>query len=356
MSLEVLSPRALLGVFRDQRLETVTNYWRNLGGFTRNIFQSPNQKIIWEKIVGNREVATFSLPQNPGRPSYRRRGSTAASFEPAYIKLKDPVIPGEQFTRRPGNLYDDAPRTPAQNRDAEIAAILEHHRKTIERREEIMAFQAVTYGKVLVEYRDGPTVEVDYGRDSALTDILTTGFWDANTDIPAKLQEYTDSMANAEFGGRGSVVTMGREVWRVMRSNTKLLELMDTQIRGGEGNSIARSLIAARTPDAPWTVVGQLPGLTLVLYEDFYEDNNGNHVDIMNPRDLVITSADYGGVSAYGAILEIESLLAQPVFVKQWIEQDPSAMNIMTQSAPLMISPFPNRSFHARPVEEDSNS
>jgi len=356
MSLEVLTPRALLGVFRDQRMETVTNYWRNLGGFSANTFQSTVQDIIFEKIVGNREVAQFGLPQNPGRPSYKRRGSTAKSFAPAYIKPRDPVIPGEQFTRRPGELYDDTPRTPQQNWDASVATILQHQRTIIERRWEIMASQAMIYAKVLVEYPDLQTFEIDFGRDTALTDIKVSGFWDENTDIPAAFQEYLDAMANADFGGRGSVATIGREVWGVMRKNESLLELMDTTMRGGEGNSIARSLIASRTPDAPWTVVGALPNLTFVLYEDFYEDNTGAQVDIMNPRDLVISTPDVGGVMAFGAILEAENLVAQPVFTKMWKSEDPSSLNIMSQSAPLPIAVNPNRTFHARPVIEDSNS
>lgn len=356
MSIEVLPPRVLLGVYRDQRLETVTNYWRRLGGFDRNTFQSTTQKIIFEEIVGHREIATFNLPSNPGRPSYKRRGSTAKSFSPAYIKPRDPVIPSEQFIRRPGDLYNDTPRTPAQNWDAEVADILKFHRTTIERRWEVMCAQAMIYAKVLVEYEDGPTVEVDFGRDTALTDIKASGFWDTSTDIPAQLQEYCDAMANANFGGRGSIVTMGREVWRVMRKNTSLLELMDTQMKGSDA-AFARSLIESLTPEAPWTVVGTLPGLTFVLYEDFYEDNNGNQVDIMNTRDLVISSADVGGTMAFGAILDAKAgLAAVPVFPKMWEADDPSALNIMTQSAPLPIQVHPNRTFHARVVEEDSNS
>lgn len=356
MSLEIVSPRALLGVYRDQRLETVTNYWRNLG-FGNRTFLSTAQNIIFEKIMGNRTVANFGLPQNPGRPSYKRRGSEAKSFAPAYIKLRDPVVPAEQFGRRPGNLFDDTPATPEQNWDAEIADILKHHRETIERRQELMAFQAVTYGKVLVEYPDGPTAEIDFGRDTALTDIKVSGFWDTTTDVVAGFQEYIDAMANAAFGGRGSLVTMGREVWRVLRKNESLLELMDTNMRGGEGVNIARALVASRTPDAPWSVVGSVGDLALVVYEDFYEDDAGNQVDIMDPRDIVITSANYDAVMAYGAILDARAgLRALPVFTKMWESEDPSAINLMTQSAPLPIVVNPNRSFHARVVQEDSNS
>lgn len=357
MSTEVLSPRALLGVYRDLRMETVTNYWRRLGGFDRNTVQSVVQDIIFEKIVGHREVAQFGLPNNPGRPSYKRRGSTAKSFSPAYIKPRDPVVPSEQFGRRPGNLFDDTPRTPAQNWDQEVADILQHHRTIIERRWEIMAYQAVTFGKVLVDYPDGPTVEIDFGRDTALTDIKVAGFWDTTTDVIAGFQEYTDAMAVAQFGARGSIVTMGREVWKVLRKNESLLEMMDVNMRGGEGVNIARGLIASRTPEAPWSVVGAVGDLALVLYEDTYEDNTGAIVDIMNPRDLVITAASYDGVMAFGAILDAKAgLAAQAVFPKMWESEDPSALNIMTQSAPLPISPFPNRSFHARVVQEDSNS
>lgn len=356
MSLTILSPRALLGVYRDERLKKVNNYWRALGGFDRNIFQSDRQAIIFEKIDADRKVAPFVLPTNTGRPTYRRRGSEAQSFTPAYIKPRDPVVPSEQFTRRPGNLFDDTPRTPAQNWDDEVAAILEHHRTIIERRWELMAAQAMIYAKVDVQYEDGPSVTVDYARDPLLSDIKVSGFWDASTDIPEALQEYVDAMATAKFGGIGAVVTVGRNVWRVMRKNQSLLELMDTQIKNSDVD-LPRGIIPTPTADSPWVRLGRVGTLEIVLYNDFYEDNAGNQVDFLNPNDLVITARNVDGVMAFGAILDAKAgLRPQAVFPKMWENEDPSALNIMTQSAPLPIQVNPNRTFHARVTDGDSNT
>jgi len=356
MSLTVLPPRVLLGVYRDERLASPSNFWRNIGGFSANTFQSTSPNIIFEQIDSDRKVAPFVLPTNTGRPTYKRRGSEAKSFSPAYIKPRDPVVPSEQFTRRPGNLFDDTPRSPQQNWDAEVADILKHHRSIIERRWELMCAQAMIYAKVRVDYEDGPSVIVDFDRDADLTEIKTTNFWDESHDIFRDLQEYSDRMANAKFGGLAATLIVGREVWPRMQKNQGLLEHMDTTMKNGQVDMV-RGLIPSTTPDSPFVVVGRIGTLTIVLYNDFYEDDAGNQVDFMNPRDIVLTSANVGGVMAFGAILDAKAgLQALPVFPKMWEQEDPSALNIMTQSAPLPILTHPNRTFHARVVEEDSNS
>ncbi len=354
--LTILQPRELLGVYRDERFASPSNYWRSLGGFNGNPFFSKTQNIVFEKIDSERKVAPFVLPQNTGRPTYKRRGSEAKSFTPAYIKPRDPVVPGEQFTRRPGNLLDDAPRSPQENWDAEVAAILGHHRSIIERRWELMCAQAMIYAKVQVDYEDGPSVVVDFDRDASLTEIKAANFWSETYDIERDIQEYLNRMANAEFGGLGATMTVGREVWPVMQRNEGLMEHMDTTLRG-ENATLRRGLIPPTTADSPFVEVGSIGTLRVVLYNDFYEDDAGNQVDFMNPRDILISAAQPGGVMAFGAILDAKAgLQPVPVFSKMWEQEDPSALNIMTQSAPLPIAVNPNRTFHARVVEEDSNS
>lgn len=355
-ALTILNPRELLGVYRDDRFASPSNYWRNLGGFNANTFRSTRPDITFEKIDSERKIAPFVQPTTTGKPTYKRRGSIAKTFTPAYIKPRDAVVPGEMFTRRPGNLFDDQPKTPQENWDAEVAAVLAFHRSIIDRRWELMAAQAMIYGKVQVDYEDGPSVVVDYARDDDLTEIKTTNFWDENHDIERDLQEYLDRMANAKFGGIGATLTVGREVWPVMQRNEGLMEHMDTTLRG-ENATIKRGLIPSITPDSPFQVVGTIGSLTVVLYNDFYEDANDNQVDFMNPRDIVLSAANPGGVMAFGAINDADAgLQALPVFSKMWKQEDPSGVNIMTQSAPLPIAVNPNRTFHARVVEEDSNS
>ena len=359
MAITILPSRTLLGIYRDDRLAVPQTFWRELGGFNRRTVQSTREEIIFEKIdVPGRELAPFVLPTNTGRPIYKRRGSTARSFKPAYIKPRDAVVPQEQFSRRPGDLFTDVPRTPQANRDAEIVDIAQRHRTAIERRWEWLCAQAVIHGQVTIEYEDGPTATVNYDRDPSLTVIKTTDLWTSSYDITGDLQRFKDRMAKAPFGAQAVNLVVGVEVWPVMQQNEGLLKRMDLNVRNSEVN-LRRGLIpTVGAPESPASFVGTIDGLLNVwVYSDFYEDDAGNQVDFMNPRDIVMTAGDPGGVMAFGAIMDHDAdLQALPVFPKMWKNEDPSAIYVMHQSAPLPVMPFANRTFHARVVDEDSNS
>jgi len=132
MAIAPLPTRDLLGVFKDNRLATVSNYWRTVGGLA--VHQSTRPEIIFEKITSSRRIAPHVLPANTGKPTLVKQGSAAQMFSPGYIKAKDPVLPGEQFSRQPGDLFTDVPRTPQANFDMAVADVVAYHRQIIERR------------------------------------------------------------------------------------------------------------------------------------------------------------------------------------------------------------------------------
>jgi hypothetical protein len=54
---------------------------------------------------------------------------------------------------------------------------------------------------------------------------------------------------------------------------------------------------------------------------------------------------DLGGVQAFGAIMDEEVLIATEFYPSSWVEKNPSARFIMTQSAPLVVPTRPNNIF-----------
>jgi len=220
-----------------------------------------------------------------------------------------------------------------------------------------MCAQALLYGAVTVEYEDGPTQVVDYGRDTNLTVVKTTDMWTDTYNIISDLQVFIDRMAKARFGGRAAVLTIGREVWPVMQANETLLKLMDLNVKNSDVSLLRGLVPTIGAPESPAVQVGTIGSLPVVVYSDFYEDDAGNQVDYMNPRDILLTAGDVGGIMAFGAIMDAKAgLAALEVFPKMWESEDPSAMNIMTQSAPLPVLVNPNKTLRARVVDEDSNS
>jgi hypothetical protein len=299
-------------------------------------------------------IAPFVRPTDTGKPTWTRQGSEAKMFKPAYIKPKDMVNPSEQFDRQPGDLFTDVPRTPQQNFDAEVAAIMAHHRDIIDRRWEWLAAQASIYGEVTVEYEDGTSVVVDFGRAAGHDVVKTSGnFWgDSGISILDDIQAWADTMTVADFGGIPNRLTVGGDVWKVMRKDDELLAEMDLTRRGNLETNIKTGLVLAESRDSNVRFVGTVgAGIDIYVYSDFYQNASGTQVPFMSPKDIVLTTPDVGGIPAFGAIADEDaSLQPLPVFPKMWPEKDPSGMWIMTQSAPLFIPVYPNRTFRARVV------
>lgn len=346
----IYQPRALYAVMYDKRLALPSTYWLDL--CYPNAFQSTAEDIVFEKIIGRRRIAPFVLPTVQGRPIYTRQGSEASLFRPAYIKPKDAVRPSEMLKRQPGDLFTAQPRTPQQNFDLEVANILQFHRSSIQRRWEWLAARAVIDGQVMIQSDDYPAKLIDFRRDAGQTVVLGAGsrWGESGVSILADIQTWMDTMSNAHFGGLPTRLTVGPDVWAVMRKDPELIEEMDLFRRGNTELTIQTGLIT--TPQAADSFarrVGSLgAGLDLWVYRDFYEDSQGNHVPYLGAGQVVMTAPGVEGVKAYGAILDSRAgLVPLDIFPKMWDEEDPSARMLMSQSAPLMIPVNPNCTFKA---------
>lgn len=355
MAITIYTPRQLLGVYYDDRLDAKSTYWGELGGYLSNIQVSTVQDIVFEKIVGRRRIAPMVQPTSQGKPIYNRRGSEAKLFRPSYSKPKDAVMASDSFSRLAGDMLSVEPRTPDQNFKASVADIMQFHRETIERRWEWLCAQATIYGAVTIDYEDGPSQFVDFGRDPSLTVIKTSNYWTTSYDIIGDLQLWCDAMQVAAFGGIPNRLTVGADVWAQMRGNTKLLDLMDLQKRNSDVDT-SRGLVLPGSRNDNTRFVGTIGAgkagagsLDVFVYTDFYENDAGVQVKYMNQKDIVLTAPGVEGVMAFGAIMDHKAeLAAVPVFPKMWEQEDPSGVFIMTQSAPLAIPVMPNRTFRAR--------
>jgi hypothetical protein len=133
----------------------------------------------------------------------------------------------------------------------------------------------------------------------------------------------------------------------VVRQDSTIRELLKTDYLPSQRNNMDLNLGVMEGLDVEW--VGRINGTTDVyVYSDYYE-RDGNIVEFMNPRDIVMTGPNVQGVRCFGAIQDVASNF-QPLamFPKMWSENDPSVTFIMTQSAPLMVPVNVNNTFRAR--------
>jgi hypothetical protein len=334
--------RELLGIMEE--MGAVPSYWLSM--FTREKTFTTDE-IEFEKLSRKRILAPLVVPTAQGRPIYKK-ASKVTRFRPAYIKPKDAVMDAETISRQPGSLIGTAP-TKAQSYAARIAEITREHREAIERRWEWLASKAVIDGAVTLEDQDYPRVVIDFERDAGHTVLLAgANRWNTGTqDIISDITNWRNLMRRAKFGGVPNRMTMGTSAWTAFQADPAMLDLLDTQKRGS-----TTDFKRGPTGNADIEYVGTIDGdLELYIYSDYYEDQQGNKIDFLDPRDVVLTASDIEGYRCFGAIMEAQAqFMSMPIYPKMWDQPDPAGTFIMSQSAPLMVPVMPNRTFKARVV------
>ena len=338
ISRSVYSTEELLGVIRE--LEPVPVFWRRW--FTGQHL-SVSENIEYSQIPGRKRLAPFVLPTIQGKPVYGAE-EELRSFKPAYLKPKDAVTPSQMVARAAGfgELGQLRPMSPQERYNATVAAILQEHRNTIERRWEWMCAEALINGKLTIpasaEY---PGVVVDFKRASTLTLSTSEGWSSTSSELVEKIEGYLEAMDAAPFGVAATDMILGKTAWNSLRKNMKILALLDTETRG----TVTNIDIGIGSPD-PFVFKGRLNNsLSVWLYRDQYEVADGTATKYLADDQclLLAPAASIQGVRCYGAILdEAASLNPLAMFSKMWNEDDPSATVIMTQSAPLMVPLNPN--------------
>lgn len=340
---ELFDTRTLLGVMEAQA--PVNNYWLDL--CFPNQVNFTTEEIEFEKLTRYRVLAPLVIPTAQGRPSYKK-ASRVTRLRPAYVKPKDVVNESDIIARQPGTLLG-APPSRQQSFDARVADILNEQNKSIQRRWEWLASEAIQDGAVTLVDNDYPQVTVDFGRNSNHTVTLTGGdLWDSGTgDIIGDINEWRFMMRQAKFGGPATRMTVGTDAWAAMSQDPAVMELMDITVRGTQVN-LNRGTQQGEVVE----FMGSFDNtLDVYLYRDYYEDNDGNTTDFMSPKDIVLTGPNIMGYRCFGAILDKRSQFqALPIFPKMWDDDDPPVTYLMSQSAPLMVPVNPDNTLRATVV------
>jgi hypothetical protein len=343
MAWNYLDTTQLLGLMR--HTEAPSNFWLSRYFGSRMNFDS--EYIEFEKITGGRKLAPFVSPMQKGHV-LADRGSSVTRFKPAYIKTKHSLDPNKTMKRRAGELVGGS-SSPAERANAIMMQYMQDQRSIIERRWEWMAAQAIINGSITVGGTDDyPEASVDFQRDAGHTVAKTLGnYWNASADfdIRGDISTWVNTIRNAKFSGPVTDLIVPPTVYDVMIKNSGLKDLLDTNYRGASDN-LNRSILDGSTAQ----VVGNLGGfLNVIVYQDWYEDNDGNAQKFLADNEVILTGPAVQGVQCFGAIMDSKANY-QPVeiFSKMFEEEDPSATFLLSQSAPLMVPMNPNNTFKAQ--------
>lgn len=340
MTINVQDTHTLLGVV--ETLRPPQPYWLNLCFPTIQTFDT--EYIDFDVIEGGRRVAPFVAPNVQGKVM-SELGFTTKRFKPAYVKPKNIVTPNRTLKRRAGEPYTGA-LSPQARANAIIADILREHVDMHVRRRELMAFAAIADGQITISGDNYPTQTVLFGRDGTHAVNLTgADRWSETTAEPLKDIDAWMTKLHRKAGFVATRATMGVDAFAAFISHQTVLDQLNIrrvadpmELRLGPGNG------------EPAQYKGRLAnGLEIWVYNDIYENDAGVQTEVMHPSDVILTSPGVEGVQCYGAILDADAnFAATDLFPKMWKENDPSAIFLMTQSAPLMVPTRPNATLKAR--------
>lgn len=339
MAIDSYSTNTLLGVI--ENLQPLNTYWLDLCFPGELLFETETVDV--DQVDSSRQLAPFVSPLVKG-PSITPRGYATKQVKPGYVKLEAPVSPQRAIKRRPGESYTGA-LSLQQRFDAAVADMLQEFENRRVRTMEWMAAQVVMNGQVTIESDSYPTALVDFGRDAGHTVTLGSGarWGDSGVNPLQNLEDWGNLMLDKGAGGPYRV-TMGVDAWRAFYANPEVQKQLNTEIRGTSGN----------LNNGPAVYNGAMfrgtigVGFEIWTYNDWYHNASGVVTPFMNSKDVVITSSAINGTRCYGAIMDVASMQAVRTFPKSWIENNPSALMLLLQSAPLVVPARPNATFKAR--------
>lgn len=297
------------------------------------------KSIEFDIVERGKRLAPFVSPMSEGR-AMRSSGSSTRSITPAYIKPKKVVMPGQAFTRMPGEPYGGN-LSPRQRLDRAVLEEIAEHRDMIDNRLEWMASKALTTGKVVISGDDYQSVEVDFGHNSGLRTAAGVGVgWDDNNGVPLDdIETIGLAIREKSYGAVADTIVLDGKAWALFRTKMATNVNFSNQVRLGSS-----AIESGPRNDIDGELVGQLAGrYSIWVYDGAYENESGVTTKYLPDYSMIVAaSGAIQGKQYFGAIQDVQSLIATKHFVKTKESFDPSGIEVLSQSAPMVAPKRPN--------------
>jgi len=324
--------------------------------------QFPTKYVDIDIYSRNRKMAPFVSPVLEGKVM-DRLGKTTNSYAPPYIKPKRPTTAGDLLVAQPGEAVYSPGVTNGQRALQLLMQDLMDLDDSITRREEWMAWQALTTGKINV-VGEGVSDLIDFGLKSThlitLDDSAGKELWtNPDSNLQADVTNWARTVSQ-DSGITPNTMVLGQDSANAF--------LNHPQIKASGGPLSAYKLtMGAINPTLladGVTFLGtlQYPGVNLDVYsyDEWYVDDTigsatfGQELPMVPVGGVVLGSTRAQNSKLYGAIQDISAMSANngnplPVtrFPKSWEEEDPSIRMLMLQSASLVALNQPDASLYA---------
>lgn len=295
-------------------------------------------EIHLDRLPDDRRISAFVAPAVPATPR-DQIGFETDVFRPAYIKERDRLLPEQMLKRMPGEPIGGA-MSAEQRARGHIGMLAIKQRSRIRRRLQLMASDYAMNGSLTITGDKYPTKTVSFGRDAGMRVTLAgAARWG---EVGVSPLNDVDSWQNTygEINGAAPAdVVMTPDAWDYFKESPKLDRVLDRQL--GQTPLIDLGF-TGYIPNGP-VYKGRIGNVRFWVYNETYTDLAGVKQNLLPPYTVLLLSREViDGWQAFGMIHDFGALAAMDMFTKTWPNQDPSALNILTQTAPLLVPARPD--------------
>lgn len=302
--------------------------------FFPNVITSDDEEVAIDKMLSRKKMAPFVSPDVPAKER-ALRGRKVETFQPACVKPLNTIRPNDLVKRQAGENIGGQ-LSPADRRTSVIAQTLLDQDDEITRREEWMCAQVIRSGQVIVDGEDYERQVVNFGRASGQTVALSgSSRWGETGVKPLSNLKSWATLTQKASGGAVRNVILGTGAAELLQDDAELESKLDNR-RQATGN-FELGPVAAGDNDEPAVYIGSIGVFNFWQYAQWFEDDDGNEVEIWPEYGVGMVSSAFRGNMAYGAILDMDALVPLSRFPKNFMENNPSREHLLTQSAPLPV-------------------
>lgn len=308
----------------------------------RTFFPNPlgfeRKEVPVGEIKTTTPLAPFVSPKVAGRQIKSDEQGEVFYVKPAYLKPKLTVEPTDvydnvlvQLMRQAGYIAMGTNRlTLADKLLVDQAQKYRKLRESIDNRRLLMARDTLLYGQTTFASDDFPEYLVDFRRSAACTFTPAVKWDQANADPVTDIERMIE-IAVDEGGVSPTVAVMSSKVFGALFKNAKFKEQFITPYAGI--SVVANDVFT--DPLKPQSR-GTFGNIQFWTYDAKF--TIGSTQDRFIPADYFALVSDTNGYVAHCAIQNIKAF-GQPLayFDSQWLVDDPSSLQMMCESSPLIV-------------------
>ncbi|HHW53382.1 major capsid protein [Acinetobacter towneri] len=284
------------------------------------------------------DLAPLVSPHHPGKPFDTKRAAKVDFVTPAYYKPKNMVTQATSFDEalmerlRSAGIISTGGQ---QLTDQEMMiisqiAVMKRNHDAIDNSVLLMAIDLLLNGKYLLQSDDYETNLVDYERDESLS-FTPTVAWDQVGAKPVTDITRMKKLQLQAGGGSAKKAVMSGLVYIALSNNDEFKEAFVKPYAG-----ISVPYAPSLNVHEGATFKGYIEDIELWVYDATYRTKAGEKRFI--PEDYFGLVSDTQGSIAQCKIKNmLANGMATKYFDRQWYNEDPSGIFLMTESAPLAV-------------------